>query len=192
LSAARNKAEESLAIYRELGSRTGISDDLARLAWVALEEDRLVEAEASARQAAQEYSAEKASDDEASALSILALSLLGQRRFVDAQNTVDRATMLSEKSDSREVRLSVAIVAARVRAAMGKPAEAMKSLANVLAEATKLGLVGLQFESRLALGETEMKSGKTAAGRARLETLQKEAEARGFGLIARKAAAARE
>jgi tetratricopeptide (TPR) repeat protein len=192
LSAARNRAEESLAIYRELGSRAGISDDLLRLGLVSLEEDHFVEAEASARQAAQEYSAEKASDDEASALSVLAQSLLGQRRFVDAQNTIDRATMLSEKSDNREVRLSVAIVAARVRAAMGKPAEAMKSLANVLAEATKLGLVGLQFESRLALGETEMKSGKTAAGRARLETLQKEAKAKGFGLIARKAAAARE
>lgn len=43
---------------------------------------------------------------------------------------------------------------------------------------------------QLALGEIEMKSGKAAAGRARLEALEKDATAKGFLLIARKAAAA--
>ena len=189
-SAARNRAEESLAIYRELGNRTGISDDLVRLALVAVEEGRSAEAEAQAKQAAQEYSAEKDPDDEASALIALADSLLRQGRMVEAQNAMDRATTLAEKSDSRLTRLSVAIMAARVRAATRKPAEAMKSLANVLIEARKLGRVDLQFESRLALGEIEMKSGKPAEGRARLETLQKEAEGKGYRLLARKAAAA--
>ena len=58
------------------------------------------------------------------------------------------------------------------------------------AEATKAGLVRLQFEARLALGEIELKSGASAAGRARLSALAAEATAKGFGLIARKAAAA--
>lgn len=72
-------------------------------------------------------------------------------------------------------------------AALGRAAEARKSLANVLAEAMKHGFVGLQFEARLALGEIEMKSGETVAGRAHLKQLQKEATAKGFTLIARKA-----
>jgi len=192
LSGARNRAEESLAIYKEMGNRTGISDDLVRLALVAMEEGRFVGAEAQAKQAAQEYSAEKASTNEAVALDILAESLLRQGRMVEAQSTIDRAAMLSEKSDDRGTRLGVAITGARVRAATGKPSEATKSLENVLIEATKLGRVDVQFESLLALGEIEMRSGKPTAGRARLATLQKEAEAKGYRLLARKAATAKE
>jgi hypothetical protein len=67
----------------------------------------------------------------------------------------------------------------------------MKKLISVLAEATKTGFVGDQLEVRLALGEIEMKSGKTNAGRARLAALEKEAAKKDFLLVARKAAAAR-
>ena len=48
-------------------------------------------------------------------------------------------------------------------------------------------MLGLQFEARLALGEIEMKSGDRAAGQARLEALEREVTARGYGLIASKA-----
>ena len=68
--------------------------------------------------------------------------------------------------------------------------EAIQALETVLAEAEKIGYAPGRFEARLALGEIEMKSGKTAAGRARLEQLEKDATAKGFLLIARKAAAA--
>jgi hypothetical protein len=55
--------------------------------------------------------------------------------------------------------------------------------------ATKSGYVGYQLESRLALEEIELESGKSAASRARLQQLQKDAKEKGFDLIARKAAA---
>lgn len=84
----------------------------------------------------------------------------------------------------------MAITAARVRAALGKPAEATKSLDATLAEAAKFGFVKYQYEARLARGEIEMQSGEAAAGRAQLARLQHEAKAKGFLLIARKAAAA--
>jgi hypothetical protein len=54
--------------------------------------------------------------------------------------------------------------------------------------ATKHGFVPEQLEARLALGEIEMKSGASDAGRARLAALEKDAQAKGFLLIARKAA----
>jgi hypothetical protein len=57
----------------------------------------------------------------------------------------------------------------------------------MLAEATKRGFVGYQLEARLALGELEMKSRQTAAGRAHLTALEKEARTRGFLAVSRKA-----
>ncbi len=51
------------------------------------------------------------------------------------------------------------------------------------------GYVPYQLEARLALGEVETHSGHVAEGRARLASLEEDAEAKRFGLIARKAAA---
>lgn len=73
--------------------------------------------------------------------------------------------------------------------ASGKLTEAKSSLETSLEEATRTGFVGHQFEARLALAEIELKSGRTTQGRARPEALEREAKAKGFGLIARKAAA---
>jgi hypothetical protein len=46
-------------------------------------------------------------------------------------------------------------------------------------------------EARLALGEIQIKSGRSAAVRAELKALEHDAKAKGFLLIARKAALAR-
>ena len=48
-----------------------------------------------------------------------------------------------------------------------------------------------QFEIRFALGEVEMKSGKTSSGVAHLRSLEIDATAKGFLLIAHKANVAR-
>ena len=45
----------------------------------------------------------------------------------------------------------------------------------MLAEVTKFGYLPYQFEARLAIGETEMQSGKSSTGRPRLEALEKDA-----------------
>jgi hypothetical protein len=59
-----------------------------------------------------------------------------------------------------------------------------------MSETTKYQLVPVQLEARLALSEVEMKSGNTAVGLIHLRALERDATARGFLLIARKAAAA--
>ena len=58
----------------------------------------------------------------------------------------------------------------------------------MLAEVTELGLIEYALLARLAMGEAELRAGKTSAGRALLEELEQESRARGFVLIARKAA----
>ena len=74
--------------------------------------------------------------------------------------------------------------------ASGDIVEAAASLEAISAEAARLHLTDEELATRLALGELEMKSGGTAAGRARLARLEKDASAKGYALIARKAHAA--
>jgi hypothetical protein len=55
---------------------------------------------------------------------------------------------------------------------------------------TRAGLAGLDLEARLARGEAETLAGRQLAARSRLAALAREAEAKGFGLLARRAAEA--
>jgi hypothetical protein len=82
-----------------------------------------------------------------------------------------------------------------LRANSGAPAdisEAKKTIESALADAKKQNLTGIQLEARLGMGEVEMKSGDRSTGRAHLAFLQKDATSKGFLLVARKAAAARQ
>jgi len=191
LAGARKELQEALSIRNEIGNNGEAAETLVALAELSIEEGHPAEAAVPIRQAVVEFQKERMIDDEISAQSILARALLEMGNPAEAQREIARVAGLVAKNQNRDARLQMAIVAARVRAALGKPAEASKSLEATLAEATKYGFVGDQFEARLALGEVEMKSGKVAAGRAHLEALEKDAIAKGFGLIARKAAAAR-
>ena len=183
LREARQRYEEALAIRNEIGEKGTTAESRLALATVSLEEGRPAEAEGPAGEAAEQFREQKDADNEALALAILARSLLAQNKPSEAQQGIARAPGVG----SAYPRLSMAIVAARVDAASGKPAAAFESLKTTLAKATNTGMLGLQFEARLALGEIEMKSGDRAAGQARLEALEREAAARGYGLIARKA-----
>jgi hypothetical protein len=59
---------------------------------------------------------------------------------------------------------------------------------EALTRARNLGLFRLQLEASLALSQIQMIGPNRAAGRARLQALEKSARAKGFELIARKAA----
>jgi len=79
----------------------------------------------------------------------------------------------------------------RLRASTGRPndlADAIRSLRSILVEAARQRNLSAEFQARLALGEIEIKSGDGVTGRADLAVLQKDAQANGFGLIAREAA----
>lgn len=72
----------------------------------------------------------------------------------------------------------------------GEKSKALRSLEKAISEARKYGFANYQLEARLAIGEIELKAGQKAAGRIHLQALERDARAKGFGLIARKAAAA--
>jgi len=117
-------------------------------------------------------------------------ALAAQVKTVEAQSEINSAQKLATKSQNAATRLKLQIVAARQRARTDSIVKAKDRLETVRTAATKYGFVGDELEAELALGELEMNSGKRAAGRLRLTSLQKAAVASGFLSISRKAAAA--
>ena len=191
LAEATKHHQEALAIRQQIGEKATIPESRVALAEIAVDEGRFAEGEGLARPAAEQFAAEKMFDQAAVAYAMLARARLAQGKIAGARQAIDRATTFSGKIGDRFVVLSVAMTAARVRAASGQPTAAVKSLEATAEEATTIGFVELRLRALLALGELEMQLGNSAAGRLRLETIEKEAAARGFGLIARHAGAAR-
>jgi tetratricopeptide (TPR) repeat protein len=189
LAAARKSLEQSLAIRNEIGEKAGAAETEAMLAVLALDENDAVRASALAGKAVEEAHREKASDLEAGALAVLAEADLELDKIDAARGVIARAKVLTSKSEERHVITAVRIAGARVTAASGQQEEALKTLEDVVSEMTQLGLVELQFDARLAIGEVERKAGKADASRAHLEALEKDASAKGFLLFARKSRA---
>ncbi|HEY6268080.1 MAG TPA: protein kinase [Candidatus Acidoferrum sp.] len=193
LAAARKSDEQSLQIRKELGEPRTIGETQLSLAELAIEEKQFTSAESTAREAAQQLENLNNVDDAAVAYYVLARALAAQGKTTDAHAAIDKASALTHKGGDTNIRLRVAVEAGIIGASSGAPAdvsEAKKSIQSVLADATKQNLTGIQLEARLGMGEVEMKSGDRSTGRAHLAALQKDATAKGFLLIARKAAAA--
>jgi hypothetical protein len=93
---------------------------------------------------------------------------------------------------ARTVRYAVEIAAALVQAA-GPPtlqAQAVQNLTNTKQDAEKTGMAAYKLEASLALAQIETARGEKMAGRRDLELVGREASAKGFGLIAKKASQA--
>jgi len=67
---------------------------------------------------------------------------------------------------------------------------ALRALEAAIKDAQKAGLLRLAYEGTLVWSNVQIKSGNAAEGRARLASLQKEALAKNYLLVARKAAKA--
>jgi len=190
LPTAKKRCLEALGTRQEMGDKATIAETRSRYAELLIEEDQPQEAETLLRQALEQFVAERLSDDEIEGRAILANALAAQGKTVEAQSEINSAQKLATKSQNAATRLKLQIVAARQRARTDTIVKAKARLETVRTAATKYGFVGDELEAELALGELEMNSGKTAAGRLHLTSLQKAAMASGFLSISRKAAAA--
>jgi tetratricopeptide (TPR) repeat protein len=190
-----DKAQKNYVAARSMQEQLGEQGPAAAaglaLAELDCDSGRAAEAESLIRAALQEFQAEKDFDNQIAAGALLSHSLLQQGKSNEAQQAIATALTLSAKSRNVIVHMSLEIQDAYVRAAAKDFDAAALSARHVLAEATKLGFVRVQFEASLALGEIEIKAGHRVVARAMLERVEKDARAKGFELIARKAAAAR-
>jgi DNA-binding winged helix-turn-helix (wHTH) protein/tetratricopeptide (TPR) repeat protein/TolB-like protein len=196
LSAARRSLEEAIRESSALGEHLKATAARLELAEVALAEDSVgaagatgaaAEAVSLAREAASWYGARGMRGREARALALLAEASLRTGDLLQAREAAGRARAQAEGSEDRELRLAVAMRAARVAAAAGDPAEALQNLTSALADAEKAGLVAAVLEGRLALGEIQT-ARQDSRGAATLEAVRTAAQARGFRLLERRAA----
>ena len=192
LAAAKTYLSESLSLRSEVGGKNLEARGWLAMAQWNMEEGRPNLAEPLALKAVAAFHQQKAVHLEVATESLLALSQAMQKKFREAQSGVSHASLLLPKVEFRQIRLSSGANLERVQALTGKPSEAAKRMEALLAEATQIGLVPHQLEIRLALGEAALQSGEAAKGRALLGALRGDASARGYQLIARKAAAALE
>jgi tetratricopeptide (TPR) repeat protein/TolB-like protein len=193
LQAAGQRHAEALAIRKEISDQRGIADSELALATLSIETGQFAAAESAALARVTAFQKANATDKEAVARAVLARAQLAQRKIAEASETSRQAEALAQKSEDATVRLTVAIEGARIRAASDRPAEvaeSVKVLTSAMADAKKAGLTGLLLQARLALGQVETAHGDRASGRSQLAGVQKDATAKGFGLVARQASAA--
>jgi serine/threonine protein kinase/tetratricopeptide (TPR) repeat protein/TolB-like protein len=192
LAGARRQHETALSLrQKNHGAARVLFDSQVRIAQISLEQGSASEAEAGVRQALKQYLPRNEPDAQIEADSILIEALLTQKRFDEAQQLVADDRKLVANTEDRVNLLKVDLLTTRVDSASGNAAKAEKLMKSGVEEWGNRGFVGLHIEARLALGEAEMKSGNVSAGRATLLSVEREATARGFLLLSRKAAAAR-
>jgi tetratricopeptide (TPR) repeat protein len=182
LAEARKHHQAALESRRRLGEKGNEAESRLALALVLLQSGEAGPAAQLAAAAARELSHQGAIDGEALALSVSALALNAQGDAAGAGQALDRAAVLLARNQDLRTRLTVQLRAARLgRAPEGQDVET--ALRQVSEQATRAGLPALRLEADLLLA-------RQARDAARLTTLEQEAKAMGYGLLAREAAAA--
>jgi eukaryotic-like serine/threonine-protein kinase len=189
LAAAHKSYEESLALHNQAGDKQNASETQVALAHLAIEEGHPAEAESAMLKCKDQFDKEQQADDELTASVVLTQALLAEGKHADAQKEVDAARSLASQSQNRLARLQFDLAFARVLLTSDQPELSRVQLAKILKDARAHGFAGIEFEARLALAELEKKSGHDAASRTELIALESSARSKGFGLVARKAAA---
>jgi hypothetical protein len=187
---AKQNYEQALQFQQSLGEKADAAYSQISLAALALDETESEDAKKLAREAVAELAAEKDIAGEAQGRGTLALALLDSGDAVGAGTQIEQASSLAQQANDRNLKLTTVIAKARIDAASAKQQDALKALAAVEKDARTAGLVAIEFEARLALGEVEGKAGQTAKARGTLNALAQEAKAKGFNLIAAKAGGA--
>ena len=112
---------EAAVVFEEIGDRSSAAEVDINLADLLIDQGKPADAAVLARRATDEFEREKAPRDESLAYAVLSRSLLAQGNRSDANKAIEGALALSEKYHDREVELSVAVIASRVRAAAAAP-----------------------------------------------------------------------
>lgn len=188
LRAAHRTAGEALSIYQQIGKKRDEANARVILAQVALEQHQFADAESESRVALQEFESEGAPNEQALSAIVLASSLLQQTKIAEARKYAEKALALAEKSTAAQTLLQARLCSARISAATGDLSAALKSIEQSLSGAPRNGWVPSVLEARLALGEIRLRAGDVSEGRNEIAQVGQEARAKGFVLLAEKAA----
>jgi DNA-binding winged helix-turn-helix (wHTH) protein/tetratricopeptide (TPR) repeat protein len=193
LDGARKHQMEALNLAEKIGAKGQTAQSQLTLALLDLEEAKAAEAEPRIRAALAIFPGENMFDDDLTGHVLLSRCLLGQAKIRGAKAALDEVRGAAARNQNPARNLMFTIAEARVKSAQNPGAslpEVSALLQGAARKAHNLGFSLLEYEARLALGEAEMKA-KAASGARSLSLLEKDARARGFELIAHRAAAAR-
>jgi eukaryotic-like serine/threonine-protein kinase len=185
LPAARLHYETALRTVEEAKLEWYVAQLRQALAAFEQLSGRPQEAERLGRQVLEALAKVDALERQADVEATLAEALQARGDTAGASAALDQALAAWPQIDNVAAQTRVAIAALRLRGG----AEDVRRLEAELALAERRGAVYPAFQARLALGLYELRSGQAQAGAARLEALAKDAQAKGFGLIAREAQA---
>ena len=188
LDAARKQILNAIALWDKLGIKLSSAESRLALAELLLNQGHIAEAQTFASQALEEFHVEKAAKDIILGHTVLTRSLLAAGKLEEAGKEISAIAELAVKTQNVGVRLQYDITASRIRAQSGHRSQAEATLNSVRSQASNAGMIFYELESRLALGEIKMNAAEIDAGRADLAALKKDANARGYALIALKAA----
>ena len=120
----------------------------------------------------------------------LARAMLAQGNAPGAKKEIEGNRVMALRSQNRLARFNFDLALANVLLASDQPDLSREELERTRREARDLGFAGIELEARLALAELDKHLGRAATAKTELKSLQSAAHAKGFELIARKAAAA--
>jgi len=194
--AARQQYQSALDLANKAGEADSVAETQVELSDLALDEGHPDQAEPLLRAAIAEFEKEKSDPDSAAAYTELSRALLMEDKLEDARKAIQHATELSRTSPDPGLKLPIAIQTARVKlAAVRENERGHATLAPVRQQlraasdtAKRVGYYGQQCESRLVLGELELKANPDL-GHSELTRLAAEAHQHGMEQIAHRATA---
>lgn len=190
LARARQQLEESVQIQVTNGETLEATASRLDLASLALLAGSPEEAARLASGTADWYGQRGMNGHRARAWARLCEALLAQGRTSKAWETAEQAHAISEQSEDLELQIEVITAVAPTGFAAGDQAAALGHLHWAIKEASRIGNVAAALDARFVLGILQLQTGKAIEGRTTLDEVRRDAEARGFKGLARRAAAA--
>jgi eukaryotic-like serine/threonine-protein kinase len=189
---ARKTEEVALAGFENAGDRTEVEHVRLQNAELLFDEGKSNEAEALAQHAITVFDEMKAGRYASEARLLLGEARLAQGRIAEAAKSAADVLASAKDSHDQKLELSALITTARVQAGLGSAHdvnESKRQLTRVISDANAAGFADVALDARLALGQIELKAGNLDAGRVHLQALERDSNAAGLAIVARKASA---
>ncbi len=186
LNRARLLHADALKLRQETRQPAHEAASRLAIARIAMDARQFAEAESEARLARELFTKIKRATRAAEADILIAESLIERRRNGEAVAMLSPIEQALEARGDNEQLLRLDLFRAKVRAATGQPAEALKLVESTAAR-TATGPMELHYDVRLHWGSIERQHGSEPAGRKILGALSADARSKGFKLFTDKA-----
>jgi eukaryotic-like serine/threonine-protein kinase len=204
-SGARKSFQEALSIREQIGENQARAETELALAQLSIEENHAADSEPAIRKCEEQFRQDKQLDDELAAHVALINALLAEHKYSEAGTEAEQSKPIAAKSADEILRLRFDLVNARSELASDSLKPGRELLESTLRKAHEYHLLGVEFESRLAIAESKQSSGQRTAPTAESKkharqfvavqtesfALEKAARKAGFILIASKAVSLR-